>query len=495
VLLSERQAIMASTHTPETATVVADVREGEYGAKVAAVEPGGAELIPLDERHGTPVSLFWTWMSPNLEFATVFLGVLAVAAFGQSFPAAVAAIVLGTGLGAFSQAVLSARGPQYGVAQMILSRIPFGFRGNALPAGLNAVVAGVGWFAVNSVSGTLALNALFGIPNLLGLVIVVAAQITVAFMGHNFIHSFERLALPLLAVAFVLATFAIVTKASPGALTGDPEVNAVGAFMLTLGTTFGYAAGWNPYASDYTRYLPKDGVGNATGKRAGIFAGLGIFVSCTVLETIGALSVSLTKDPFTNATDAFTSSMPGWIAKLTLLAIVVGAISANAINVYSGAMSFLALGIKIRLGMARAIVALVFGVLGFVVAWDGLKDVHKYEDFLLVIAYWIGPWIAVVFMDQYLRRGHEVSGYLFDRKHNPWAGWVSMLVAIVVSVYLFSNQAKYVGPLAEKYAWLGDSAFEAGFLIAGALYFVLFKLQRTERDEVLVLPDTAAAKQ
>src|SRR5437016_1514320 len=49
------------------------VREGEYGDRVVAVEPGGAEFIPLTERHGRPLQLFWTWTSPNLEFATVFV--------------------------------------------------------------------------------------------------------------------------------------------------------------------------------------------------------------------------------------------------------------------------------------------------------------------------------------------------------------------------------------------------------------------------------------
>lgn len=466
-------------------TVIADVREGEYGDKVAAVEPGGAEFIPLADRHGTPIALFWTWLSPNLEFATVFLGVLAIAAFGQSLPAAVVAIVLGTALGSLTQGVLSARGPQFGVAQMILSRIPFGFRGNVLPAGLNAVVAGIGWFAVNSVSGTLALNALTKIPKVAALLIVVLVQIAVAFMGHNFIHTFEKYALPLLAIAFALATILIAAKSHPGALTADPKVNQVAAFTLTFATSFGYAAGWNPYAADYTRYFAPE-----TSKRAtALWSGLGIFVSCTVLEIAGALSVSLTKDPFTNATAAFTSSLPSWVAKLTLLAIVIGAISANAINVYSGAMSFLALGIRIHLGLARAIVAVVFGALGFVVALDGLNDVSKYENFLLVIAYWIGPWLAVYFTDQYLRRGHQVSGYLFDRTHNPYAGWVSMLVGVVVSVWLFSNQVQYTGPLPKHFAWLGDLTFEAGFLITAALYFALFRLQNDRTDEVLVIPD------
>ena len=88
------------------------VREGTTAKAVVTVEPGGAEFIPLHERHGRPLQLFWTWTSPNLEFATVFVGVLAVAAFGLSFWQAVLAIVVGTALGAVAHGVLSARGPR-----------------------------------------------------------------------------------------------------------------------------------------------------------------------------------------------------------------------------------------------------------------------------------------------------------------------------------------------------------------------------------------------
>src|ERR1700753_1867447 len=99
--------------------VIAEVREGTYGDVVGAVEPGGAEFIPLSERHGVPRTLFGTWTSPNLEFATVFVGVIAVTFFGQSFWAAVLAIVIGTGLGSITHGFLSSRGPAFGVPQMV----------------------------------------------------------------------------------------------------------------------------------------------------------------------------------------------------------------------------------------------------------------------------------------------------------------------------------------------------------------------------------------
>src|SRR5436305_5816216 len=143
---------------------------------------------------------------------------------------------------------------------MILSRIGFGYRGNILPAGLNAVVAGIGWFAVNSVSGALALATLTKLPSSFCLVIVVVAQVVIAFFGHNLVHVFERYAFPLLAIAFVLASVVILAKSHPAAAKGG---GGVGGFLLTVGAAFGYAAGWNPYAADYTRYFKPD-----TNKRA-----------------------------------------------------------------------------------------------------------------------------------------------------------------------------------------------------------------------------------
>jgi nucleobase:cation symporter-1, NCS1 family len=472
-----------------TELIEAEVREGTYGDKVAAVEPGGAEFIPLGDRHGTPLQQFWTWVSPNMEFATIFVGIIGVWFFGQSFWMATLAIVLGSALGSLSMGALAARGPLFGVPQMVLSRIGFGFLGNILPAGINSLVAGVGWFAVNSVSGAFALNALLGWNSKICLLIIVVLQLAVAFFGHNLVHTFERYSFPLLVIVFIIASVVIVTKAHPAAhVTGVP-----GGFLITFGAAFGYAAGWNPYASDYTRYLPP-----GTNRRAtGLWAGLGVFLSCVALEVVGAAAATITSiDKYAdNPTAGFTSHLPTGIADVTLLAIALGAICANALNVYSGSMSFLALGIKLPLTLRRAIVAIVFGVVGFVLALSGLHDAGaKYNNFLLVIAYWIGPWLGVFFADQFLRRGKRVDGFLFDRKHNPWGGFAAMAIAMAASIYLFANQTDYVGVVPKHNAHFGDLAFEVGFVLAALLYAVFFRFQRDSgREEALVMPGEPAA--
>jgi NCS1 family nucleobase:cation symporter-1 len=451
------------------------VREGEYGDKIATIEPGGAGFIPLSERHGSPRQLLWTWSSPNLEFATIFLGVLAVAAFGLSFWQAVAAIVLGNGLSAISHGVLSANGPRHGVAQMVLGRVPFGFRGNALPASLTPLSC-IGWFAVNSVSATFALNTLTGLPRPLCLLIVVVAQVAIAFFGHNLVHAFERYAFPALAVVFAIASVIILSQADFGAAPAAEGGGGLGGFLIMVAASFGYAAGWNPFATDYTRYLPPD-----TSRRAvALYAGLGIFVTCTVLQIVGAASVSLGGQALADPTGAFTGHLPSLVANLTLLAITLGAVCANAIGIYSGSMSVVTLGIKLPLPSIaqRALVALVFGVAGLVLAYLGLDDAGQgYEAFLLLIAYWIGPWLGVVLTDLYLRRGRPIEHLLYDRRHRNWAGPVAMGTGVLVSVLLFSNQELYVGVLPGRFESIGDLTFEAGFLLSVGLYLLLRPLR------------------
>src|SRR5215470_1731013 len=318
---------MARTSDAAEATVIeAEVREGQYGAKVAAVEPGGAEFIPLSERHGTPLQQFWTWVSPNMEFATIFVGIIGVWFFSQSFWMATLAIVLGTALGSLSMGFLAARGPLFGVPQMVLSRIAFGYRGTILPAGINSLVAGVGWFAVNSVSGAFALSTLAHLPKLLSLFIIVAAQVVVAFFGHNLVHVFERYAFPVLAVAFLLAAGWTLAKAHPAAAAGG---GGIGGFLLTVGAAFGYAAGWNPYATDYTRYLKPE----SNRLAVALWPALGVLVSCVLLEVAGAASATIAGGSPDNPTAAFTGHLPTVVADLTLAAIAIGAISANVLNV------------------------------------------------------------------------------------------------------------------------------------------------------------------
>lgn len=451
------------------------VREGRYGDRVVAVEPGGIELIPEAERHGRPLDLLWTWTSPNLEFATVFVGVIPVAFFGGGFWTTAVALVLGTALGSLTHAVLSSWGPRFGVPQLVQARGAFGFRGNALPAALNTFTAGVGWFIVNSVSGAFALQALIGWQFWIGYVIVVVAQVAVAFLGHNLVHAFERAVLPYLAVVFALATGVVLAKTHYGA-GFDPRYASGGgasaAFVLALFISYGYAAGWNPYASDYTRYLPA----SVDRRRVGLWAGLGVFLSCSVLEIVGA-GVGTLHGSSANPTTNFTAPLGHALGDAVLIGIAIGAVAANVLNIYSGAMSFLTLGVELPLRLRRALVASASGALGLAIGLAFKAQVgpgSHYENFLLAIAYWITPFLAVVLLDYWLRRGAYEEREFFDRAHSSWKAPLAMLAGIGASVPFWDQGHPIpLGYVPAHYPQVGDLSFFVGFAVSALVYLAL----------------------
>ena len=438
-----------------------------YGDKVIAVEEAGSEAIPESERHGGPLQLLWTWASPNIEFATVFIGVIAVLFFGLSFWQATAAIVLGTALGALTQGVLSLDGPRFGVPQMVVGRLSFGYFGNILPAAANGLVAGVGWFAVNSVSAAFALNTLTGLRPLPSLLLVVAAEILIGFIGHNFVHVFEKYAFPALAVIFLLAGVWTFKDAHLG---GGGTGGGVGGFLLAFSAAWGYAAGWNPYASDYSRYLPS----TANKARTILYPALGLFLSVSVVAVIGAASATIVAPKDATPTAAFTGHLPGWLGDLVLIAIILGAVSANALNVYSGAISIASFGLNLPAWLSRSVLVVVSGVAGTAAAWASLSDAGAaYEAFLLVIAYWVAPWLGVVLVERLLRprdAGEALSARLTDRTFTNWPGFAALLIGVAVSVPLFSNQEDYVGYVPKHWPSFGDITPVVGFVLSAVLY-------------------------
>jgi NCS1 family nucleobase:cation symporter-1 len=420
-------------------------------ASAGAIETNDVAPIPAGERHGKPWHLFTVWSSPNLEFATVFVGALAIG-FGLNLWQGILAIVVGNALAGITHGILSTWGPEAGLPQMVLGRNAFGKWGNLIPSGLSTLVAGIGWFAVNTISGTFALQALFGGLNVFAaLAIIILLQVGVAFVGHNLIQKWERYASFFLAAVWLVVVVTVFTM--PGVFdvalpTGDfPWAG----FTLTAGAAYGYTAGWTAFASDYTRYLPAN-----TNKRAlGWAAGLGNFVSTTLIMVVGAVAFN-TIAPGSdfwgveNPTKAFTLLFQPSFAALVLLGIVIGSVSANILNVYSGAMSFLAMGFKLGFKSRRAIMVALAGLVGGLISYLGVVNgdvAHQLDSFLLVVSYWVAPWIAVVLTERLLSRGKNAGERALAPK-NSWAGAAAFVIATAFSIWGFCSQVLYTGPIA-----------------------------------------------
>jgi NCS1 family nucleobase:cation symporter-1 len=413
--------------------------------------------------------------------------------FGLNIWQGIAAIVVGNALAGITHGILSTWGPEAGLPQMVLGRNAFGKWGNLIPSGLSTLVAGIGWFAVNTVSGTFALQTLVpGINVFASLAIIILAQVGVAFVGHNLIQKWERYASFFLAAVWIIVV--VVIFSLPGAFNAAAATGDFpwAGFTLTAGAAYGYTAGWTAFASDYTRYLPAN-----TDKRAlGWFAGLGNFVSTSLIMIVGAAAFNILGAGSVfgaNPTSDFTAIFDPTFAKLVLLAIVVGSVSANILNVYSGAMSFLAMGFKIGFKSRRAIMVALAGLVGGFISYLGVADgdvAHKLDGFLLVVSYWVAPWIAVVLTERIMSKGKNAGARALAPK-NSWAGAAAFVIATAFSIWGFCSQVAYTGPIgmAIHSVTLPNGAIVdvpdltaiVGFALASLLFWVFSKADKQSK--------------
>lgn len=450
-----------------------DVR---YGDEIAQIEPIGIEHIKESERHGKVSSVFTLWWGANVELATLTTGVAAVGLFGLSFWQAAIGLIIGNILGAAILGLVSTFGPRLGVPQMVHSRAPFGFVGNFLPGAFN-LIAGAMWFAVNTVLGTFAFMALFHTDFFIGLLIMVAIQVIVAVYGYNMIHAVERWMAGLLTLVFIgvsIFAFSHAHYALPfnpvhtlGAYTG-----ITGGIIEAAGLALSYLFGWTVFGSDYTRYLPK------ITKPSAIFANAASsnFVAALWLELVGvALATAFPAAANGNPIGLLSGINPHWLVDLTLLAVMLGTVTANVLNIYSGSLSALVIQVPIKRWMA----AVAVGIIGAVVAYIGHKAYYlDFENFLFLLAYWLAPWSAVVLVDFFLiNKGNYPESIFYNPKRLFNRGLWAWLIGIAVSVPFF-NQSLYVGPIAYRYGHLGDISYYVSFVVAGLIYWLIGKRQK-----------------
>lgn len=418
------------------------------------LEARGIERVPSDERHGRASDLFFLWFAANLGFPAWYIGVLAVI-LGLSEPGGLVAVGIGTVIGSVLVAGAAALGPSTGLGSLPQSARAFGRLGVRLPALLTGVSC-LGWLAVNTVLGTEALTRLLGWPLVLSLAVLVVMQVGLTVFGYDMIHRVERLASILLLVLFGWVAIRILEAPVHAAAVTTPHIPIA---ILTVAIAASYVFSWGPYAADYSRYLPP------TTPRRAVFGWtlLGSAVSTFGVMTLGVLMAMRfhVSNPM-----ALLGAATGHLRGLAYGAVILGTLTANVLNTYTGATSTLTLGIHTH--RTRAIV--VIGLLGFPLAWAGLGGFSgQYENFLLLLSYWVAPWLAVLFFDA-LRPG--------DDKRALGHGLAAFLIGVAASVP-FMSQTLWTGWVAR--AWGGaDIAYYVGFIVAFLVMWLGWRIPRLD---------------
>ena len=437
-----------------------------YGDRVLIPEPYSIEHIPFAERHGHSRQLLWLWLAANLTIADYAIGFVPVA-LGLSVGPAILALALGNILGGLVLAWSAAMGPAAGYPQMFIGRRAFGRVGGYIPAGLNWLST-AGWFTVNTILGAFAIQSLLpSLPFWLSAAILVVVQTLLVIYGHNVIQEFERYMVLILGVLFAIATVIALSHGSTiAAWHPKPFAGTLTLFAIVLAVSFSYIMSWSPYASDYSRYLPEI----TSRSYIAIYVFIGAVLASFLTEVVGLL-VAIVAPAGATPIAALKTVMGGFGA-FAVVAVILGATTANVLNLYSNTMSAKVLDIRLQ----RWHLAIIGGALGFLLALLGYRNfTQNYENFLIVLDYWIMPWLAIVLLDFYVFGHREPMGFSQAVPIN-WNGVIAWAIGLAVSLLFISEQfqvfgLKAHGPFA---TWFGDADFGyfIGFIVAGVIYLL-----------------------
>jgi nucleobase:cation symporter-1, NCS1 family len=440
-----------------------------------AFEARGIEYIPLSERRGGPIDLFWMWAGALFNVEYVVYGALIIS-FGLSFWQAALVIVIGN-LSYLIAGVGSLQGPAAGTSVFAIARAPFGPNGARLVSVFNWITQ-VGYetegLALVVLAG-LALSDKAGLHSSTGLKVVLivlaaAIQLVLPLFGHRAMLRVLRMLVVPFVVLFILLAIFTLPKAHLGAGSGANWETMMGALALIL-SAGGY--GWVMNANDYSRYLPPD----SSRPRIVWAVALGGYIPSTLLSLLGAAvatAVSSASDPISGLPHAFH----GWFLVPYLIFVIVQLFAINSVDLYSSGLTLQAIIPGIRRWQTVLIDTTVAGALTAVTVFS--SSFYTFiEDFLLFMIIWIAPWVAIFLVDWWLRRGrYDSRSLLSGRAGIYWRNGGVHIPGVVAQAIGMLAAASWLdttvwqGPLSTATNAADFSVF-MGALFGGGIYWLL----------------------
>jgi NCS1 family nucleobase:cation symporter-1 len=456
----------------------------------ARLENTTIQPIPPSERHGTATDLFTVWFGSNFMLLTIVTGGLAVTVFALPFGWALAGLVVGNLVGAIFMALHAAQGPTLGVPQMVQTRGQFGSLGSLLVVAI-VLVMYVGFLASNLVLGGEALVAIApGMPDTPGIAVVAIFSVIAAVYGYDLIHAYARVA-TYVAVAALAVTFAwiIWVHGLPPDFLSRNTLNLSG-FLSTVSTAALWQIAYAPYVSDYSRYLPA-----GTGARTAFWASFwGCSLGSILPMALGAM-VGIAAPPGASIVAGLAALTHG-IAPLILVVLSIGVATANAMNLYCGALSTMTLGQTLVPSWspgaaARTVISLAIFAVSLAGALLGKNAfMVYYENFILLLLYVLVPWTAINLVDYYLLRHAHYDVESFFRHDGGIYGRIN---GVAVGCYVlgilvqlpFIDTPLYRGFIARAMGGV-DLSWIAGLAITSPAYYWLAR-RLTSMSEPLAL--------
>ncbi|REB68343.1 cytosine permease [Cutibacterium namnetense] len=435
-------------------------------------------MVPDSERHGTPKSQFTLWFGVNMQITAVVNGALAIV-FGADVVWAIVGLFIGQIVGGAVMALHSAQGPALGLPQMISSRAQFGVYGAALPLFL-VLLLYFGFAATGTVLAGQAINNAFGVqPRWIGILVFAALTAIIAMFGYDLIHKLGKVSSTVGLLGLLYIAVRLFQVSSFGSQLTDVHFSAV-PFLLSIALAAGWQLTYAPYASDYSRYLPRD----TKFGRAWFGPFAGSVLGATISMTLGVFIAAAGGQAFIGDQVGFMGNLAQnrVLAILIFISIVIGKLTINALNAYGGVMA-LSTALSGFTGRSSISPKTRFGfVIGFnvVVVLTALAAssdfLQVFKSFILTLLMFFLPWSAINLINYYLicRRRIDIPALYTSRGRYGKLHWPTIVVYLLgVAVQIpFISQAFYVGPMATAMGG-ADISWLVGLVVTALVYYPL----------------------
>lgn len=459
------------------------------------VEQRGIDLVPPQNRYGSPRDLFFLWAGTTTNIFTVSYGALLVLGFGLSFWQAVLAIVVGNLLAYPLLGLTSLQGPTTGTTTMTISRAFLGLNGariNGIFSWLMLIGFEAGgliliYYSADSLlalAGFSVTGALqIGLILLLGLI-----QMLLPLFGHQLMMAAQKYATVIFSVAFLVLAILIVPQiqtAGGGAWSTPTMISAIALVVVSGGLS------WAPSGANFSRYLPAD----SSPKRVAVWAALGGFVPYLLLQTLGAGMATVAVGDSVDLTNplAVPAVLPAAFAVPFLLLVMIGLIVQNSTNLYSSSLNLQTAGIR----APRWLIVVTDTVACIVITVVAVKQSSFYEllnAFVASLGIWLAPWVIIYLVDWALRRGRYDLEGLANESGGPYWGTAGIRWPGVIALFggmfaaaLSANTGYFVGPLAALFSpqtpeYSPDLSIIVGMVVSGLLYLLLNPSRLTSKE-------------
>jgi len=445
--------------------------------KRRVIEQRSIDYVPLAERHGKVWHQGPFWFTGNFVLPTMVIGFIGPV-IGLSVLWTVLAVVLGACFGTFFMAFHANQGPRTGLPQMIQSRAQFGSRGAIVPFAASVFVY-IGFMVFDTILATQGLQVALPGDKVFWYPVLIALSIVIAVVGHDLLHFIQRwLTYVLVAVFAIITVLALVnfdaTTVTDAARTAGWDGTS---FLVMFSLAAGYNISYAIYVSDYSRYLPQ----NASAPKLIGWTYLGAALSASWLMSLGALLASNIPDADAIGAIKTVGDMlfPGF-GTIAVLVSTVALISIMGVNAYGAMLTgttavdgFRAVRATVRLRViGLTLVGLITLAIALLIPDNYLSS---FNDFVLLMLYFLVPWTAVNLVDFYIvRRGKYAITEIFNPRgiygRWAWRGMAAYLLGFVAMIPFFYTSF-YVGPVSEALGG-ADISFLVGLVVSGGLYLV-----------------------